>query len=360
MQISPTISLSQIPSLLFPPKSPSIQPLHKIQLPCPSPNISTDNIQRPSAIKRSGLLSTIDRAIQEEEEQRRARREEVNEKGVEIEGHVIQGFSVGGLETCVVVPTLNAAFGIGRCTSTAVHQDFLFVTDAHVDHIGGLPLYVATRHLCGLKPPTVFVPPCIKEDVENLFDIHRALSQKELNLDLVALNVGETYEMRNDLVVRPFKTHHVIPSQGYVIYKVRNKVNVEYTNLKGNQIKELKLSGVEITDTTLSPEVAFTGDTMSDFILDPRNEDVLRAKVLITEATFLDEELDIKHARQLGHTHLFEILEHAERIHNKALLLTHFSSRYKLEDIRQAVAMLQTKLSTKVVALTKGFKSMYK
>jgi ribonuclease Z len=33
----------------------------------------------------------------------------------------------------------------------------------------------------------------------------------------------------------------------------------------------------------LIPEVAFTGDTTSDFILDPRNSDALRAKVLITE-----------------------------------------------------------------------------
>lgn len=33
--------------------------------------------------------------------------------------------------------------------------------------------------------------------------------------ELIVLNsiLGETYELRNNLVVRPFKTHHVIPSQ---------------------------------------------------------------------------------------------------------------------------------------------------
>lgn len=36
--------------------------------------------------------------------------------------------------------------------------------------------------------------------------------------------------------------------QGYVIYKVSNKLNPEYAHLKGNQIKELKLSGVEVCD----------------------------------------------------------------------------------------------------------------
>jgi ribonuclease Z len=40
---------------------------------------------------------------------------------------------------------------------------------------------------------------------------------------------------------------------------------------------------LQITDIVLSPEVAFTGDTTSDYMLDPRNADALRAKVLITE-----------------------------------------------------------------------------
>ena len=40
---------------------------------------------------------------------------------------------------------------------------------------------------------------------------------------------------------------------------------------------------LQITDTILCPEVAFTGDTKSDVFLDPRNADALRAKILITE-----------------------------------------------------------------------------
>lgn len=130
-------------------------------------------------------------------------------------------------------------------------------------------------------------------------------------------------------------------------------------HLKGKQIEKLKKSGVEITDTILSPEVAFTGDTTTDFMLDPRNADALRAKILITEATFLDEAVSIEHARQHGHTHIFEIIENAQWIRNKAILLTHFSSRYHIEDIRKAVSKLQSKVMAKVVPLTEGFKSVY-
>ncbi|KAG5551656.1 hypothetical protein RHGRI_009918 [Rhododendron griersonianum] len=309
-----------------------------------------------NALKSTGFLSAIGRAI-EDEEYRKARAE-VNRKGLGLEGYSVEGVSLGGHETCVIVPELKAVFDIGRCLSRAVHQNFLFITHAHLDHIGGLPMYIATRALYNLKPPTVFVPPCIKDDVEKLLDIHRNMSQVELNLELVALDVGETYEMRSDLVVRPFKTYHVIPSQGYVIYSVRKKLRKKYMHLNGKEIEKLKKSGVEITDTILCPEVAFTGDTMSDFFLDPRSADALRAKVLITEATFLDEVCSIEHAREHGHTHLFEIIEHAQWIRNKAILLTHFSSRYNMEDIRQAVSKLQPKVTAKVVALSEGFKSV--
>jgi len=51
-------------------------------------------------------------------------------------------------------------------------------------------MYVATRGLYSLKPPTIFVPPCIKADVEKLFEVHRSMSKDELKHELVALDVG--------------------------------------------------------------------------------------------------------------------------------------------------------------------------
>ncbi|KAF0925894.1 hypothetical protein E2562_018698 [Oryza meyeriana var. granulata] len=46
------------------------------------------------------------------------------------------------------------------------------------------------------------------------------------------------------------------------------------------------LSGVvKITNTLTVPKIAFTGDTMADFILDPHNADVLKARILVVEIT---------------------------------------------------------------------------
>lgn len=276
-------------------------------------------------------------------------------KGIDIEGYPVEGLSIGGQETCVIFSSLRLAFDIGRCPQRAISQDFLFISHAHMDHIGGLPMYVATRGLYSMKPPTIIVPAAIKEDVESLFEVHRKMDQSELRNNLIGLNVGEEFYLRKDLKVKAFRTYHGIPSQGYVIYSVRQKLKQEYIGLPGNEIKELKLKGVEITYTVTDPEIAFTGDTMSDFIVDDTNNDVLRARILVMESTFIDDAMSVKNARDYGHTHLSEIVSYAEKLKNKAILLIHFSARYRAEEIQAALSALPPPLAGRVFALTEGF-----
>ncbi|KAI9081660.1 hypothetical protein K1719_036396 [Acacia pycnantha] len=82
-----------------------------------------------------------------------------------------------------------------------------------MDHIGGLPMYVATRGLYRMKPPTIIVPASVKENVEALIEVHRKLDHSDLKHNLVGLDVGEEFYLRNDIKVKAFKTYHVIPSQ---------------------------------------------------------------------------------------------------------------------------------------------------
>ncbi|XP_060204676.1 nuclear ribonuclease Z isoform X1 [Lycium barbarum] len=286
---------------------------------------------------------------------RRGNSSQKRERGLQIEGYSIEGLSIAGHETCIIVPSLNLAFDIGKCPQRAISQQFLFISHGHMDHIGGLPMYVATRSLYRMQPPTIIVPKVIKESVEKLFEAHRSMDHSELNHTLIGLDVGEEFYLRKDLKVRAFKTYHVIPSQGYIVYSVKQKLKQEYVGLLGDEIKKLKLSGVEITYTTTAPEIAFTGDTMSDFIKDSENVDVLRAKILIMESTYVEDKTTADNAREYGHTHLSEIVDLADRFQNKAILLIHFSARYQLDVIQEAISAIPPPLAGRVFALTEGF-----
>lgn len=63
-----------------------------------------------------------------------------------------------------------------------------------------------------------------------------------------------------------------------------SKVSCSYSVIFGLFIvTKLEVAYLQITDTLIEPQVAFTGDTTSDFIVDSSNIDVLRAKILVME-----------------------------------------------------------------------------
>ncbi|XP_047332338.1 tRNase Z TRZ1 [Impatiens glandulifera] len=294
-------------------------------------------------------------SVNEVQSQEKNTKRTKKKKGIEIEGYQIEGLSIAGHETCIILPSLNLSFDIGKCPQRAISQQFLFISHGHMDHIGGLPMYVATRGLYKMAPPTIIVPSCIKESVEKLFDAHRSMDHSELKHNLVGLNVGEEFFVRKDLKVKAFRTYHGIPSQGYIVYSIRKKLKPELLGTDTNELKKMKLLGVEITNTTEEPEIAFTGDTTSDFIVDDSNNDVLKAKILIMESTYVSNIESVENARAYGHTHLSEIVNHADKFQNKAILLIHFSARYQADDIEKVVATLSPPLAGRVFILTEGF-----
>ncbi|MFQ5655798.1 MAG: MBL fold metallo-hydrolase [Planctomycetota bacterium] len=254
----------------------------------------------------------------------------------ELAGILVEGISVGGIETCLHLPRMKLAFDVGRCPPEVVQRDTILFTHAHMDHMGGLAYHAATRALRGMSPPTYVVPHEDVEAVRDLFGVWRRLDRSELPHRLVGLGPGEELDLHGGLLARPFRSHHCSPCQGYGLWSVRNKLKPAYRGSSSREIRRLRVEqGVEVTEPVETPVVAFTGDSRIEVV--EGEEVVRRARLLVLEVTFVDDRVSVERCRAKGHIHLEEVAERADLFENEALLLTHFSSRYTAAEIVQAL-----------------------
>ena len=103
--------------------------------------------------------------------------------------------------------------------------------------------------------------------------------------NLVGLKPGDEVELSRELVVKAFATKHTLPSLGFLVWERRKKLKPEYHDLTGEQIRDLRLSGVEVSAEIRLPKVAYLGDTAPQG-LDAFPE-IYQAQILIIEMTFV-------------------------------------------------------------------------
>jgi ribonuclease Z len=251
---------------------------------------------------------------------------------LKVAGIDLDAISVGGVETCIQIPSFDLAFDIGRCPRSAVKRSRVLFSHAHMDHMGGMTWHCATRSLQNLAPPTYLVPQENEAHIKQLFEASKALDQSELDHSLIPMQPGHEYALSRHLSVRAFRSFHVVPTLGYAIWEKRKKLKKEYRHLDGDQIRKLKLEkGIDVDEIIEIPKVAFCGDTLIDVV--EKEEVVRQAKLLILECTFVDERVPVDKSRRHGHIHLDEIVERADLFENEHILLTHFSARYRQKDI---------------------------
>ncbi|PXF48654.1 tRNase Z TRZ1 [Gracilariopsis chorda] len=273
---------------------------------------------------------------------------------ITVAGYEICGVSVAAVETCLWVPSLSLAFDSGRCPRGVIGMRYMAVTHGHCDHIHGLPLHLATRNLQHLPTPLYFLPAPIKDDVHDLVKAVGKLEHCRLEMDSVSLKPGgDGVEFKKGWVIRAIHTQHTVPSQGYVILQKRKKLKKEFLGTPGKELARLKKDGVEVERVIQTPEIAYTGDTKLDAI---RESDLFRkARVLITEMTFLDNACSPEDAAQFGHIHLDEIIDNSSLFcENEHVIFTHFSARYSDCDIQSAFTRLPKDLREKSIAFGIG------
>ncbi|CAI5713892.1 unnamed protein product [Peronospora destructor] len=222
---------------------------------------------------------------------------------------------VAGIESCCYVDTINVAFDLGCLIDRVVSISHVFITHGHIDHVGALMAHAARRALNKQKPAQYFVPSHLAPHLKSIFEATTAMQgDAPFPVCIVPIKAFDEVHVSPKYVVRAVPTMHRVPSLGYIVYEKKNRLKPEYRLLPREEIAALKRSGHVITIVELTPEIAYTGDTTIEAFKaandDERKADLLRVKVLITEATYADSKMTVQHAVDRGHMHLDQFATH--------------------------------------------------
>lgn len=235
------------------------------------------------------------------------------------------------------IPRFRMTFDVGRGASNLVDLPKVFLTHGHLDHSAGIAYHISQRSLRHLPGAEIYCPAELKEPLQQILKLWSKIEMFDFDYKLIAVEPGRFYPLQDEYFFTGFTTLHRIPSLGYTIFEQKSKLKAEFRNLKGTQIAEMRRTRTDMFEEVLTPLVTFSGDTRIESIIE--NESARKSKVLFLECTYIDDKRPVERARNWGHTHLFEIAQHAEYFRDvQQLFLIHFSPRYRPESIRQAIS----------------------
>lgn len=248
----------------------------------------------------------------------------------------IEGYSRAAVQSYWRVPEMKAGFDLGGQPWDFMNVPTAFVSHVHLDHMAALPVYVARRRMMRMEPPTVYVPAENHHDVGLLMKVMQRMDRGRQLAELRAVEPGDEIDLSREYVVTAFRTKHTIPSLGYVVWERRNKLKEEFHGLPGEQIRDLRLSGTEVTREIRMPILAYTGDTSPEGL--DAYPPAYEARVLITEMSFFRPNHRRDKIHKFGHMHLDDFVERQDRFKNELIIVSHFSTRYHPDEVRKVVA----------------------
>ncbi|MBX3413029.1 MAG: metal-dependent hydrolase [Pirellulales bacterium] len=247
----------------------------------------------------------------------------------------IEGYSRAAVQTYWRIPELKVGFDLGAQPWSFMSTPTWFVTHAHLDHIVALPVYVARRRMMKMEPPTIYLPESTIEHVERILKLFSRLDRGRMPCDLRPIRPGDEVELSREHVLTAVASRHTVPSMSFVVWERRRKLKPEYQQLAGEQIRDLRLSGVDVTAEVRIPLVGYLGDSAPEGL--DANPALFEAQVLITELTFVAPGHRKERIHKFGHMHLDDFVARREQFRNELIIASHFSTRYHQKKIRECV-----------------------
>jgi ribonuclease Z len=250
-------------------------------------------------------------------------------------GLTIEGYSRAAVQTYWRIPELKIGFDFGAQPWSFMGTGTWFVSHTHLDHIAALPVYVARRRMMKMEPPTIYLPEATIEPIEKILKLFTRLDRGRLPCRMLPARPGDELELSREHVVTVSATRHTVPSLGFIVWDRRRKLKPEFHGLTGDQIRDLRLAGTDVTEEIRIPILAYLGDSSPDGLdLCPA---MYEARVLITEVTFVAPSHRKDKIHKYGHIHLDDIVERQSRFKNELIIASHFSTRYVDNRIRRLV-----------------------
>ncbi|TWU56177.1 MBL fold metallo-hydrolase [Rubripirellula reticaptiva] len=250
-------------------------------------------------------------------------------------GLTIDGYSRAAVQTCWRINELKLLFDVGVQPWEFMGTPTMFISHAHLDHIAALPAYVSRRRMMKMDPPVIYMPDSAVDTAWDMLQCFRKLDRGAMPCELVGLLPGDETHISREYIVTALPTTHTIDSLGFVVHQRRHKLKPEFVDLTGEQIRDLKTSGTEITTESRIPIVAYSGDTAPKGLDD--NPVFYEAKVLINEMTFVAPEHRKDKIHKHGHMHIDDWRKRADRFNNELLIAGHLSTRYNESQVKRFV-----------------------
>ena len=256
-------------------------------------------------------------------------------RSIEYNGITVEGYSRAAVQTYWRIPEMKLGFDLGAQPWSFMGTSTWFVSHTHLDHIAALPVYVARRRMMKMEPPVIYLPEYAVDPAHRMLRTFSRLDRGRLPCELIGVSPGDEIELSRELVVTASETSHTMPSLGYVVWERRKKLKPEYHDLSGEQIRDIRLAGTEVSEERRVARVAYLGDSAPPGL--DNCPAMFEAEVLILEMTFVAKRHRKEKIHKLGHIHLDDIIARRERFRNKLIIAAHFSTRYHARQVRSDV-----------------------